>query len=125
MLAKQVALQFPPAHTPIREVAIRYAQDPKALRKAMLEDLNKLRNKEFFRLAQESGFEISAVDYVIPNKNRDYLTEDIRNELSDYPEEELLVSSLFVILKKKLYIVLEPLKTRSLLKGIPGYRSLK
>lgn len=93
---------FPPAHTPTREVARRYAQDPKALRKAMLGDLNRLRIKDFFRLAQENGFEIAAVDYVIPDKNRDYLTEDIRKELSDYSEEELLVSSLFVVIRKEI-----------------------
>lgn len=98
---------FPPAHVPTREVARRYAKAPDALRKAMLEDLNRLRIKDFFRLAQENGFEIAAVDYVIPDKNRDYLTEDIRNELSDYSEEELLVSSLFVVLRKESGRVIE------------------
>ena len=92
---------FPPAHIPTREVARRYAEDPVAVRKNMLGDLNRLRIKEFLRLAEESCFEIAAVDYVIQDKNRKYLTEDIRKELLDYSEEELLVSSLFVVLRKK------------------------
>jgi SAM-dependent methyltransferase len=93
---------FPQPHIPTHDAARAYARDPIGLREGLLGDLNRLRIKDFLRIAEENGFEIATVDYVIPDKNREYLTEDIRKELSEYSEEELLVSSLFIVLRKKI-----------------------
>ena len=53
-------------------------------------DLNKLRIPEFLSFAEAAGFEILLSESVILDVDRKYLSAEIRAELSDYTEEELL-----------------------------------
>ena len=57
---------------------------------AVDDDLNKLRVKDFLRYAEEAGFEIVHSGFHIDDAQRQYLTPEIREELSDYSEDELL-----------------------------------
>ena len=46
------------------------------------------------------GFEIVAEEYVIEDKHRPFLTEEIRNELPQYSEKGLLMTGMFTALRK-------------------------
>lgn len=81
---------FPPEHTPTDERASVYRADPGLFREQILYDLNKMRIPEFEGYARAEGFEIVHSDPVNFEADRRYLTPEIRRELSDYSEEELL-----------------------------------
>lgn len=81
---------FPPEHTPTDERASVYKQDPELFRSQISYDLNKMRIAEFLSFAEAAGFETILSEPVIFDEDRKYLTDEIRSELSDYTEEELL-----------------------------------
>ena len=81
---------FPPEHTPTDERASVYKDDPELFLSQMSYDLNKLRIPEFLSFAEAAGFEILLSESVILDVDRKYLSAEIRAELSDYTEEELL-----------------------------------
>ena len=80
----------PPEHQITEARALTYKDTPDLLFKHMDDDLNKLRVKDFLRYAEEAGFEIVHSGFHIDDAQRQYLTPEIREELSDYSEDELL-----------------------------------
>ena len=81
---------FPAEHTPTDERAAVYHADPRLFREQILYDLNKMRIPEFESYARDVGFEIVLSDPVIDDSERKYLTPELRAELAEYSEEELL-----------------------------------
>jgi hypothetical protein len=64
-------------------------------------DLNKVRISGMCSMAEDAGFTIIDQDIRYYNeKSKSFLTQEIKNELSQYSEEELLCSSHTLILKK-------------------------
>ncbi len=80
----------PPEHTITQGRALSYKGRADLLFQHMDDDLNKLRIGEFLRFAQEAGFEIVHSGYHIDDRQRMFLTDQIRNELHGYSDDELL-----------------------------------
>lgn len=80
----------PPEHAMTPERARHYQDAPELLFQHMNDDLNKLRIHEFLDHASSAGFEIVHSGYHVDPEHRKYLTEEIRQELSFYGEDELL-----------------------------------
>lgn len=90
----------PPEHQISEARAEVYKDAPELLFKHMDDDLNKLRVKDFLRYAEEAGFEILHSEFHIDDAQRRYLTPEIRAELGDYSEEELLTAFHSAALRK-------------------------
>jgi len=87
---KLYATAFPPEHTPTAERAAVYATDPALFRKQISYDLNRMRIPEFLDYAQSVGFKVVSSMPHIFDEDRKYLTPEIRAELHQYSDEELL-----------------------------------
>jgi SAM-dependent methyltransferase len=90
----------PPEHQITEGRAEGYKDTPELLFKHMDDDLNKLRVKDFLRAAEEAGFEVAHSGFHINDAHRKYLTPEIRSELSEYSEDELLTIFHSAALKK-------------------------
>jgi ubiquinone/menaquinone biosynthesis C-methylase UbiE len=77
--------------------------NPERMYNGAIDDLNKIRIKDMCNYAKNSGLTISfqKIEYY-PNYNniKHLLTEEIKNELFDYSEEELLCSAHILVLNK-------------------------
>ncbi len=80
----------PPEHTITPERAKTYANSPDLLFKHMDDDLNKLRIRDLLTYAREVGFEIVHSGHHFRDEHAKYLTPEIRAELSDYTDDDLL-----------------------------------
>lgn len=89
-----------PEHTlTLEHINIKPVED---MYKGVLEDLNKIRIKDICKYALDAGFTILA-EHTNPIETAHidkYLTDEIRSELSDYTEYELVCSSHRLILSK-------------------------
>lgn len=81
---------FPKEHTPQPERAAVYAEDPALFRKQIKHDLNEMRIPEFIEYVENAGLELVASKPLILDEDRPYLTDEIRAELPEYSDEELL-----------------------------------
>jgi SAM-dependent methyltransferase len=81
---------FPEAHTPTLARAAEVAKDPGLLREQMLADLNKHRISHMIHDAEQAGFKVVDSEHHIDPAHRKYLTAEIRAELPDYSDAELL-----------------------------------
>lgn len=97
---KSIYDTMPLAHRPNDELAKKYSADPGWLRRSSLEDLNQMRSVEFLAAARKIGFDVVFEDYTYIEEDRKYLTEEIKKELSQYSEEELLMVGMFVVFHK-------------------------
>ncbi|GAH21103.1 unnamed protein product [marine sediment metagenome] len=61
--------------------------------------VNKLREHEYLSLFRER-FEILRVIDIIEDKDRELLTPEIRHELQDYSEQELLKRCITIVARK-------------------------
>lgn len=91
---------LPTEHTPTDERAQLYAKDPGLFYEQVMFDLNKMRIPELIRMSKEIGFEIAESNYIIYDEDRKYLTDEIKEELSDFDKDELLQSFHQLVLKK-------------------------
>jgi SAM-dependent methyltransferase len=94
------ATAFPPEHTPTAERAAVYAADPALFRSQISYDLNKMRIPEFLDYARSVGFEIVRSRPIIMDDDRKYLTPEIRAELPQYSDDELLQMFHCAVLRK-------------------------
>ena len=90
----------PPEHMPTPERAAIYANDPALFYEQISYDLNKMRIAEFLDYARAVGFEIIHQNAYPEELARQYLTSEVRAELSEYSEEELLCHYHSAALKK-------------------------
>ncbi len=97
---KLYTMAFPPEHTPTAERAKVYAEDPTLFRSQISYDLNKMRISEFLGYARQIGFEVLTSKPLIFDEDRKYLTPQIRAELHQYSEEELLQTFHIAVLRK-------------------------
>lgn len=97
---KKIYQTMPIEHRPTDELAHQYAKDPESLRNSTLQDLNQIRIKEFLRIVNNLKLKILDNENIIDDGERKYLTEEIRKELIQYSEEELLMIAMEVVLQK-------------------------
>lgn len=95
-----LATANPPEHTITEARALTYRGRADLLFKHMDDDLNKLRISDFLGFARDVGFQIVHSGYHINDSYRQYLTDEIKFELSDYGEDELLTNFHSVALRK-------------------------
>jgi SAM-dependent methyltransferase len=101
---KNIYDTMPDPHRPSDELAKKYAADPGYLRRTSLEDLNKMRSGDFLNFAKKIGFEVVYEYYNSFEKDKKYLTDAIRKELSQYSEEELLMVGMYTVFRKPIKV---------------------
>jgi ubiquinone/menaquinone biosynthesis C-methylase UbiE len=97
---KKIYETMPIEHRPNDELAYQYAKDPEGLRNGTLQDLNQIRVKEFLEAVNSLNLKIVYIENIIIDEERKYLTEEIRQELSQYLAEELLMTCQQIVLQK-------------------------
>lgn len=97
---KEIYETMPIEHRPNDELASQYAEDPETLRNTTLQDLNQIRVKDFLGMVNNLNLKIIHIDNPILSEERKYLTEEVRKELVQYSEEELLMICMQVVLQK-------------------------
>jgi SAM-dependent methyltransferase len=85
-----LATSNPAGHTISPERAENLIKNVPGFYMNMMDDLNKIRVNDLIGFAEEAGFEVIHQQCHIHEDCRKYLTREIRNELKDYSEDELL-----------------------------------
>jgi SAM-dependent methyltransferase len=91
---------LPIEHRPNPNLARRYAADPLALYRGTLGDLNRLRLRTFRAFIKEQGWRILWESCPTRDEDCRALTSELRRELADYDEEELVLIAHEIVLEK-------------------------
>jgi SAM-dependent methyltransferase len=92
--------ELPVEHRPSPELARFYAADPGGLYRRTLDDLNRLRVREFRTHVQELGWRVLWENFRTYPEDCELLTPELRRELIDYDEQELVLSAHEIVLEK-------------------------
>jgi SAM-dependent methyltransferase len=89
-----------PGHTISKERARELVKDVPLFYRNMMEDLNKVRIREMLDHASRAGLQIVSETCHIHDSARSYLTAEIKAELADYSNEELLCHYHSIVLRR-------------------------